>query len=153
MSQVVTQSVIDALTGLHDAESESLLLRLREPLPALARASEHVREILQSLERDRTDRANQLRELIQSLQVAVPRNTGPELDPFLSLLSTRFLLLKVAEAQALLKARYDNALVAMSASPGAIVEQVQRLREQVSQGYEKLERELHAMGLETPPLL
>jgi hypothetical protein len=144
------QVVVDLIASLAESEGQSLIRLIAEPPPSMVKCSDHVRDVLLSLERERFRRERDLLGVLARWGVPKPPARGPEPDPFLSLLSMRFLLTKLAEAQQLLRSRYFNArpIVATSLEAEAIV--LAHLRN-VEEGFIRLDRELRAMGLEAPP--
>lgn len=169
----LTRAVIDVLGDLAAAERNSLVRMVRSNLPVLGKCSPHLLGVLHSLDDDRLARARELRGLLDEVGLlaapapAEQADTGaPEVigggspgrvgemsgvqgtpDPFLSLLSLRFLLLKVAEAQAQLRTRYVNSQgVVAPHTPSAHLVAAHVLN--VTAGFQRLETELRAMGLD-----
>lgn len=167
----LTRAVVDVLGDLEASERNSLIRMVRSNLPVLSRCSPHLLGVLRSLDDERIARSRSLRDLLSRLQIPVrpeqhrtgepdlhaasvdgksQQGTGPATDPFLSLLSLRFLLLKLAEAQAQLRTRYLNCQPTISAHrPSA--ELVAAHVANVTAGFHRLEHELRAMGLDPSP--
>lgn len=153
MAAQVSQLVVDSLISLVDAEEDSLLNRLRESPPALAGCPASARQILYDLDTAHRARDRELRNFLSSHAMPAPPHHPPEADPMFDLLSSRFLLLKVAEAQDLLRLRYHHALSTITQHPdGATFQEacslVDRHLQSIADDYARLAKELRALGME-----
>jgi hypothetical protein len=149
----ISQLIVDSLVSLVDAEEDSLLNRLRGPLPALAKCPPPARTIVEELDSAHRARDAELRSFLATHAMSAPPHRTPEHDPMFDLLSSRFLLLKVAEAQDLLRLRYQHVLSTIIKHPDGIAfnkacDLVQRHLGHIESDYVRLETELKGMGLD-----
>lgn len=132
-----------------------MIAELTPDLPVVARSSEHMRGLLLGFASERRRREEHLAAalgLLPDRGLSRSRSAGtsppaPRADPFLPLLSLRFVLLKAHEALTLLETRYANSAQQVTASPAA-GEMVAAHTAELRSALARLTKELTAMGLE-----
>jgi hypothetical protein len=107
----VPAHVIDALTGLLEAESGSVFRFINEGTPYVSRATAEVRRPLGELGRLCQRHSRELANLIESVGGALnARPAQPRMeDQYLAYLSLQFLLPKLVREKQLILQRYENA--------------------------------------------
>lgn len=145
-----SRAAVDALSELYVAEEESLIRLIPDDLPALTKCSDHVQGIVAGLRRDRDRRSKTLAWELGASEGPPKKIPRPPDDPLFRLLSARFFLLKVGEAQSSLLVRYTSARTGLAQAEAPLATWLEPLERDVAAGLASLDRELAAMGLDRP---
>lgn len=110
-------AIVDALNSLLEAQQNSIIRFMGEGSPYLGRATAEVRAPLQQMLANNLRRCEELYHLIETLGgTPTPAGLQPE-EQYLSYLSLKFLMPKLADAKRLIILRYENAEKAAKAAP------------------------------------
>jgi len=136
MTMTAPVAVVDTLTGLLEAELNSMFRFMGEGSPYLNRATADVRRPLVEMVLAEQRRARELAALIESLGVpAAPQPVIRSDEQYLAYLSLKFLLPKLVDEKKLTIQRYENAL-------GVIPDSTPEVRELLNAHLAELRAEL-----------
>jgi len=119
-------AVIDALNALLESQQNSIIRFMGDSSPYLGGAPPGTRQLLRELLDDNLKRSEEIYRLIEKLGGSPrPRGLQPE-EQYLSYLSLKFLLPKIADAKELIIRRYENALQAIKNAPAEVIGMLER---------------------------
>ncbi len=119
-------AVVDALNALLESEQNSIIRFLGDSSPYLGGAPPGIRQLFRELLDNNLKRAEELYRMIEKLGGSPrPRGLEPE-EQYLSYLSLKFLLPKIADAKELIIRRYENALKALENAPPDVIGVLER---------------------------
>jgi len=119
-------AVIDALNALLESQQNSIIRFMGDSSPYLGGAPAGIRQTLRQLLDNNLKRSEELYRLIEKLGGSPrPRGLQPE-EQYLSYLSLKFLLPKIADAKELIIRRYENSLQALKNTPPEVIGLLER---------------------------
>jgi len=119
-------AVLDALYGLLEAEEGSIFRFMHDGSPYLTQATVETRRQIEAMNQASHQHAGELAELITRQNGLIPTAPVQPADQYLSYLSLKFLLPKLAEARRRTIERYENALRAIKGADPEIIEVLER---------------------------
>jgi hypothetical protein len=123
---VTTAALLDVLYGLFEAEEGSLFRFMRQGNPYLTRATVETRREIEAMAQTSVRHAAEIAALIEQFGGSIGLAVVHPANQYLSYLSLKFLIPKLADAKRRMLERYENALRALTDAPPEVVELLKR---------------------------
>jgi hypothetical protein len=123
---VTTAALLDVLYGLFEAEEGSLFRFMREGSPYLTRATVETRREIETMAETSVRHAAEIAALIEQFGGSIGLAAVHPGNQYLSYLSLKFLIPKLADAKRRMLERYENALRALKDAPVEVLDLLKR---------------------------
>src|SRR5207248_3222102 len=117
---------LDVLFGLFEAEEGSVFRFMRQGSPYLTRATVETRDKIEAMANTSVRHATEIAALIERFGGTIGLGAVHPANQYLSYLSLKFLIPKLADAKRRMLERYENALRALKDAPPEVIELLKR---------------------------